>query len=114
MYSEYVLAEANFLPCLLWPYLLPSNPHPHPHPNPHPHPHPHPKPLSTQAVYLPALEALHVQAHGPPSMMRMAAAQTRRTKRHVTDLTFLTTLLLYLACGVGGYLRAPGGRPAPN
>jgi len=70
--------------------------------------------FSTQAVYLPALEALHVQAHGPPSMMRMAAAQTRRTKRRVTDLTFLTTLLLYLSCGVGGYLRAPGGMPAPN
>ena len=55
-----------------------------------------------------------MQAHGPPSMMRMAAAQTRRTKRLVTNLTFVITLLLYLACGVGGYYRAPGGMPAPN
>ena len=32
----------------------------------------------------------------------------------MTDLTFLTTLLLYLSCGVGGYLRAPGGMPPPT
>ena len=96
-------AQAHHSPCLLWPHLLP-----------HSLPHLLPYVFSTQAVYLPALEALHVQAHGPPSMMRMAAAQTRRTKRRVTDLTFLTTLLLYLSCGVGGYLRAPGGMPAPH
>ena len=81
--------------------------------NPDPNPNPEPNQVSLLGSY-----RQHVRtgatAGRPPSMMRMAAAQTRRTKRLVTNLTFLITLLLYLACGVGGYYRAPGGMPAPN
>ena len=68
--------------------------------------------FSTQAVYLPALEGLHAQAHDRGAT-RHASAQARRLARRVTDATFAATLLLYLGCGVGGYLRAPGV-PAPN
>jgi len=71
--------------------------------------------FSTQAVYLPALEALHEHAVGgaQPHGGRHAAKQARQMARGVTDATFLLTLLAYASCGVGGFLHAPGV-PAPN
>ena len=71
--------------------------------------------FSTQAVYLPALEALHEHAVGgaQPHGGRDAAKQARRMARGVTDATFVLTLLAYACCGVGGFLHAPGV-PAPN